>query len=82
MKYLITAIMTAALLTGCATQKEPETTLVPISVPCETETPNKPTLRFSPPYEDIFEAVRDLLGDRAASEAYEIELEAALKSCK
>ncbi len=56
--------------------------MVPIAVPCKTETPNAPTYRYNPPYADVYGAVRDLLGDREVAKAYQGELETALKSCK
>lgn len=43
--------------------------------------PTAPEARYSPPYDNIFEAVRDLLGDRELAQAYENELRIALKSC-
>jgi hypothetical protein len=43
--------------------------------------PDKPAKKFSPPYEDIHLGVKHLLMDRLAQESYEIQLEAALKSC-
>lgn len=69
-------------LTGCSTMSGPEIVKVPIAVACKTEEPAKPEYRYSPPYENIFDAVRDLLGDRELSNAYENELSTALKSCK
>lgn len=76
--------MLALIFAGCAhnQSKEPEQVLVPIAVPCQTETPTSPSLKFSPPYSDIYQAVRDLLGDREILSGYQRELEAALKSCK
>ncbi len=80
---LILALALSLSLTGCALFKtQPESTIIPIAVPCKVDTPNKPSLRYHPPYDNIFEAVRDLLGDREQMSAYEIELEAALKACK
>lgn len=79
---LIAIILSTLIISGCASTQIPETVNVPIAVPCKTETPNKPTLRFNPPYDNLFEAVRDLLGDREVSIGYEKELEAALRSCK
>ena len=81
MKYLL-AIATLALV-GCASNPTvPETVQVPVAVKCKTEDPKEPTYRFQPPYENIFDATRDLMGDRELALAYEIELRAALKSCK
>jgi hypothetical protein len=82
MKYFI-SIALALTLVGCG-HNPPKTPdpLIPIAVPCKTETPNAPTYRYNPPYDDIFDAVRDLLGDREVSQAYEKQLETALKSCK
>lgn len=80
---LVLALILSFALTGCGLlQRLPDEVKIPVPVPCKVETPNKPTLRYSPPYDSIFEAVRDLLGDREAQNAYEIELEAALKACK
>lgn len=80
MKYLVLAL--AVLATGCASVPDIKEVKVPIAVPCKTEDPMVPTYRFSPPYDNIFDAVRDLMGDREVSTAYENELRAALKSCK
>lgn len=79
MKNLFLALSVA--LSGCASL-EPQTVKIPIAVSCNTENPITPSYRYSPPYDTIFEAVRDLLGDKQLSVAYEIELSAALKSCK
>lgn len=78
----IIAALSVLVLVGCATAKPPGEVLIPIPVKCETPTPNEPTFRFAPPYADIFEAVRDLLGDREVAEAYMNELRTALQSCK
>lgn len=78
----ICAILTLLLLSACCTPIQPEQVLVPVPVPCTTETPKEPSYRFMPPYDNIFDAVRDLLGDREVSKAHTVELEAALKSCK
>lgn len=76
----LAAIVLSVLLVGCASG--PQVVNVPVHEPCTVEVPTKPTLRYSPPYTSTFEGVRDLLGDRALSEAYETELEAALKACR
>lgn len=78
----IFAILAVAFLSACAGTTPPEQVFIPVQVPCTTETPNTPTYRFTPPYDDVFIAVRDLLGDRELSKAHTVELEAALKSCK
>lgn len=79
MKALI--LLIAVFATGCATTQAPPPS-IPIAVPCKTEEPLQPTYRFSPPYENVFDAVRDLMGDREVAIAYENELRTALKSCK
>lgn len=78
------ALVALVALAGCATDGGVITKEVKIAVPvpCKTEEPNQPTYRFSPPYDNIFEATRDLMGDRELSLAYENELRTALKSCK
>ena len=81
MKLLLT-ILIALLMTGCATFGQNKDTNIPIAVACKTEDPKEPTYRFNPPYDDIYEATRDLMGDREAALGYEKELKAALKSCK
>lgn len=82
MKHLI-ALSICFLLAACCTEpRKPETVYVPVATPCKTETPNKPTYRFAPPYNNVFDGVRDLMGDREVSQAYENELNVALKSCK
>ena len=77
-------LCTAIFCTACSTVPEvvTKTVDVPVQVLCKTETPAKPDLHFKPPYDDVFTATRDLLGDRQLSSAYETELEAALASCK
>jgi hypothetical protein len=79
MKKLL--IITALILSGCATTEGPRVN-IPIAVPCKAEIPAAPGYRYAPPYDSVFEAIRDLLGDRELSEGYEAELNAALKSCK
>lgn len=83
MKRLAVALI-AISLSGCAIFKKPkpEVVYVPVAVPCKADTPASPNYRFHPPYDQVFEAVRDLLGDRELSKAYQIELEAALKACQ
>ena len=75
-------ILVALVLVGCATTQPPGEVKVPVPVKCETPDPKEPTYRFSPPYTNIFDAVRDLMGDREVALAYENELKTALKSCK
>jgi hypothetical protein len=83
MKHSLLALMMLASLGGCATfGTVPEEVKIPIAVACKTEDPNVPTFRFNPPYDNIFDATRDLMGDREVALAYENELRAALKSCK
>ena len=81
MKTLI-AFAIVALMTGCATTGKGPTAEIPIAVACKTADPDAPTYRFQPPYKTVFEGTRDLMGDREAALAYEIQLRAALKSCK
>lgn len=75
--------LVVSLLSGCATMGgAPSEVKIPIAVACKTEDPQQPTYRFSPPYDNVFDAVRDLMGDRELATAYENELRIALKSCK
>ncbi len=76
------ALSIVALMTGCASLGQGPTAQIPIAVACKTEDPVVPTYRFQPPYKTVFEGTRDLMGDREAMLAYEIQLRAALKSCK
>lgn len=76
-------LLVSLALVGCGTAvKVPETVKVPVRVPCVVEEPAEPAYRFNPPYDDVFEGTRDLLGDRALSQAYELELRTALRACK
>lgn len=79
MKYLL--LLTLAL-GGCATLDEPVDPLIPVRVPCKEEEPNQPTYRYTPPYDNVFDGVRDLLGDREIALAYENQLRTALRGCK
>lgn len=72
--------VTAYWLTGCAHTKD--VVNIPVPVKCETPEPDKPSYRYSPPYSNVFEGTRDLLGDREISLKYEESLRTALKSCK
>jgi hypothetical protein len=76
MKYLILLLA----LTGCATQE----VKVPIPVACKTEEPKVPAYTFETLSKDdtLFNKVKSLLSDRELALAYEIELRAALQSCK
>lgn len=80
MKYVVLAL--AVFFGGCATFDAPKEVKIPVPVPCKAEEPAIPAYRFTPPYDSIFDATRDLMGDRELSLAYEIEQRAALKSCK
>lgn len=78
-----TILLLSLFLGACASSpKIPETVSVPVAVKCVTLDPVPPTYRFIPPYDLVIDVVRDLMGDREASLAYETELRAALKSCK
>lgn len=79
MKYAL--ILLAVLLAGCETNPS-KPTIIEVPVKCKTEDPQQPTYRYSPPYTDVFQGTRDLLGDREVALAYEAELRTALKSCK
>lgn len=79
MKYFVLV----AVLSGCSTTQPPPIEVkIPVPIKCQTPDPKEPTYRFSPPYTSIFDATRDLIGDREVSVAYENELRIALKSCK
>lgn len=76
-------LLTVVALAGCAhTTTVPETITIPVPVPCKVEEPAKPDYRYAPPYDSLFDAVRDLLGDRELAQSYENELRIALKSCR
>jgi hypothetical protein len=75
-------IFLALILSGCATTEAPPVEKIPVRIPCETTDPIQPSYRFAPPYDNLFDGVRELMGDREVSLGYEIELRAALKSCK
>lgn len=76
------AISLLLFLTGCVTVPKTTVIEVPISIPCKAEEPDRPKFRFNPPYKNIFDATKDLMGDRELSIAYENELRVALQSCK
>lgn len=82
---LVLVFAALVILAGCATTESAVNTVtvkVPVPVACLTEEPGAPDLRYAPPYDSVFEAIRDLLGDKLVSEAHANELRAALKSCK
>jgi hypothetical protein len=80
MKYLI--LIAAIFVTGCAHNQTAPEVKIPIAVPCKAVEPNQPTYRFTPPYTNVFDSTRDLMGDREVALAYENELRTALRSCK
>lgn len=67
------------LLSGCSTTKDVQ---VPVPVPCVTDIPPSPAYRFSPPYDNIFDATKELLGDRELALAHQNELRKLLEACK
>ena len=82
MRYAL-AICTL-MLVGCATDQQTIVTRevkVPVRVACKVTTPPVPDYRFHPPYDNVFDGTRDLLGDRQLARAYENELRTALKAC-
>ena len=82
-KLATVALVVSALFSGCATSDNvPPEVKIPVAVACKTPDPDQPSYRFLPPYDNIFDATRDLMGDREVSLAYENELRTALKSCK
>lgn len=80
MKIILIPLL--VFLTGCVTVPKNTVTGIPISVSCKAEEPDRPKFRFNPPYKNIFDATKDLMGDRELSIAYENELRVALESCK
>lgn len=68
------------MLTGCAS----DPIKVPIPITCQTPVPAAPNYTFEQLSKDdnLYLKVRSLLSDRELSMAYEIELAAALASCK
>ncbi len=80
MKIIALLFSVLALISGCSTV--PPDTKIPIPVQCKTEEPEPPSYRYLPPYTNVFDAVKDLLGDRELSIAYQKELLVSLKSCK
>lgn len=71
------------LFAGCSTApKVPHEVAIPVSIPCRIELPGAPDYRFQGQYENIFDAVKDLLGDREVSLAYEAQLREAIKACQ
>lgn len=85
MKHALLLIAVLAALGGCATDGAvivPPKIEVPVAVPCKTPDPAEPQYQYKPPYTSTFDGTRDLLGDHQQSLAYEIQLKAALKSCR
>ena len=76
-------------LAGCvslpnATEVTVEHVNVPIEQPCQVATPERPEFKFKTLTiaDGLEKKVRVLLHDRILHEAYEHELETALKACK
>ena len=86
MKTIALILGTVLVLGGCATKlpqvQVPKEVKVLVATACKTQEPPPADLRYSPPYNSVFEAVRDLLGDNEVRDAYENELRIALRSCK
>lgn len=80
MKALL--LLSPLLLVGCMATVPVEKDRIPVPVPCKVEMPTKPEQRYAPPYDNIFDAVRDLLVDRELAESYQKELQVALQSCR
>jgi len=82
-------LISALMLTGCATTTPPgikteiQRVEVPVPVPCKAVVPIKPDFNFDKLTvdKDIFEKSQALLADRLLSKGYETELLAALNSC-
>ncbi len=87
-KFILDAFLmflVLVILGGCATQTPAivtKTVDIPVMVACKVTTPVAPDLHFNPPYPDVFNATRDLIGDRVQMTAYQNELLAALKGCQ
>lgn len=86
-KFFLLTLM--VVIAGCATTEPVIRTViqkveVPIAVPCKAEIPIKPNFNFDKLTieQDIFDKTKSILADRKLHQGYEIELEAALKSCK
>lgn len=82
---IISSLLT---ITACSStggiKIETKEVLVPVSVPCQVETPVKPKYNFDSLSvdADIFSKVKAILADRLLQKSYESELEMALKSCQ
>ena len=88
-KIKIVAALAILALAGCATDQPVIQTVtqkveIPVAMPCKTPTPPAPDYCFNKltSQDDIFTDTKCLLSDRYKSQAYEINLNAALDSCK
>lgn len=83
MKYIY-CILLCVFLSACNTSpSKPIEVLVPVITKCKIELPNKPDFALGNLGigEDIFTQVKTLLAERNQRQGYELELEAAIKSC-
>jgi hypothetical protein len=87
MKTLI--VLTCLTLAGCATMPPVEKVVtqrveIPIAVACKTPTPAEPTYCAPSlkPTDSIFDKTKCLLSDEDLRKANQLELTAALNSCK
>lgn len=79
-------ILSALVMTGCASAPTPAVVRVevPVLVTCKISTPDKPNYAVDalPIGADIWDKMSALRADRITRKAYEAELEAAINSCQ
>lgn len=84
---VIAAACAALVLNGCAQPqivREPYEVKVPVAVPCKAPAIAQPPFAFDTvtPADDVYVKGRALLAERTQRQAYEAELQAAIKACQ
>lgn len=90
MKRTLIACAVSLLVAGCATQPPPQVIEkpvrvdVPVSVPCKITPVTRPVFAFGAalPSWGLYDKGRALLADREQRQAYEGQLEAAVRACQ
>ena len=84
---LAMALAMALALTGCATPlppAKPTEVRIPVPIPCRVPMPERPSFAVDALAldADIWDQMAALRADRLQRQAYESELEAAIKACQ
>lgn len=84
MKYIIAFVLLLTMVACSTVPSNPVEVKIPVGIPCKIDPPVKPKFEVDKLTDksSTFDKVKALLAERKQRQGYEIELEAAVKSCQ